>query len=104
MVDFGGIATSGAFRFEFPEPGWKASLKRLVKRGRKEWRITPLPGISKFKAEIDLSRFGGKGVKVKSVEAEDPIDATRTPSWRQEGDRVVFECDATAFAYRIIAK
>jgi hypothetical protein len=103
-VDFGGIRTFGSFRFDFPKPGFKAAAKRLFRREKPEWRITPLPGSMPFAAEIDLARFGGKGVKVAAVEPVDPTKYAAKPIWRQQGDKLHLDLDANSFAYRIIAE
>ncbi len=83
-VDFGGIVTDGAFRFTYPD-----------------WTITPLPGVGRFTAEIDLARFGGGNAKIVALEQVDGMKYASPPTWRQEGDRVFISCNAKAFAYRL---
>ncbi len=86
MVDFGGVATDGAFRLVSEKGG-------LV--------VTPLPGSLPFRARIDLRMFGAAGRKVAAVDSIEPSGRAVPPRWRQDGDEVSFEADANAFAYRL---
>lgn len=82
IMDFGKIKTNGSFKFE-------------------NWVITPLPNSRPFFAEIDLATFGASGKCVKRVEAIDAEADAKQPEWIQKGDKLMLNCDAKAFAYRI---
>ena len=86
MVDFGGVATDGAFRLVSEKDGLT---------------VTPLPGSLPFKARIDLKMFGAAGRKVAAVDPVEPSGGAMPPRWRQNGDEVSFEADSNAFAYRL---
>jgi hypothetical protein len=89
MLDFGPLATDGAFRLLVGEPA--------------AWQLVPLPGSHAFRAEIRLGELGAKGSTVRDVEMVDPHHvAARPPAWRQQGDTLVLDCDGQAFAYRIV--
>ena len=85
-VDFGGVKTDGSFR--------------LV-RGTKAWTLTPLPGSDGFSATFDLAAFGMDPARVVGVESVEPGDGAAAPSWKIDGTRLAFACDAKAFAYRL---
>ena len=89
MLDFGGVATDGAFR--------------LLHGKGKEWTLIPLPGSRPFKADLSLQALGAPGKrKVKAIEMID----SRTPDnidWAQDGQTLrIRSCNARSFAYKII--
>ena len=86
MLDFGGIATDGAFRLEL---------------GDDVFALTPLPSSLPFSARIDLVALGAAGRKVSAVEPVEPTEGAMRPHWRQDGDAVSLDVDAKAFAYRL---
>ncbi|HRR33641.1 MAG TPA: hypothetical protein P5026_06050 [Kiritimatiellia bacterium] len=88
-LNFGPVATDGAFRLLHGERG--------------AWTLIPLPGSRPFKAEITLSAFGGARARVKAVETlEAQHPAARAAEWSQDGDTLRLACDAQAFGYRIV--
>ncbi len=91
MLDFGPLATDGAFR--------------LMHGSRREWRLIPLPGSNPFRAEIRLAAFGKGRSAVQAVEPVEPsCAAARPPEWTQDGATLRLACDGQAFAYRIVFK
>ncbi|MBO7224136.1 MAG: hypothetical protein J6V70_08400, partial [Kiritimatiellae bacterium] len=82
IIDFGKIKTNGSFKFE-------------------NWVITPLPNSRPFFAEIDLAALGASGKHIARVEAIDAEAGAKQPEWSQKGDKLMLNCDAKAFAYRI---
>lgn len=87
VVDFGPVATNGAFR--------------LRHRGD-AWELTPLPDSHAFNVTLDLAQLGAAGKRVESVSAVDiagqPLGAV---SVRQDGARADFAIDGRAFSYRL---
>ena len=84
-VDFGGIVTPGAVKFDHPASG--------------DWRVTALPRSKEFPVEIDLAAFGAANRRVTAVE---PVDAgDKKAAWRQDGAKLSFVFPAETFAYRI---
>jgi hypothetical protein len=87
-LDFGPVATSGAFRLDTTKAG--------------AWVLTPLPNSLPFAVELKLDQLGAAGTKVSRVQPQDEagkdLDATR---FEQTGDRVRFQTTTAAFAYRI---
>ena len=89
MLDFGPVATDGAFR--------------LLQADRKVWQLIPLPASRPFRAEIRLASFGAKRAKVKAVECVDPFHSfAKKPEWKQDADTLHLSCDALSFGYRIV--
>jgi hypothetical protein len=89
MLDFGPVATDGAFR--------------LLHAGRKAWQLVPLPGSNPFRAEIKLAELGSRRAKVKAVEKIDPNNAAaQEPEWTQDGATLRLACDGQSFAYRVL--
>ena len=89
MLDFGPLATDGAFR--------------LLHSDRKAWQLIPLPASRPFRAEIRLAAFGKEGAKVKAVEKIDPNNAfSKAPEWTLEGGVLRLACDGRSFGYRIV--
>jgi hypothetical protein len=89
MVDFGPLATDGAFR--------------LQHRGRDAWELVPLPASRPLRAELRLAALGAKRRTVRAVERIDPFHAAaREAVWRQDGDTLHLSCDAASFGYRIV--
>jgi len=87
VLDFGAVATNGAFR--------------LRHRGN-EWELVPLPNSSAFKVELHLDRLSAPERKVRSIIAVDK-DGKAAPetAFQQDGQTVRFSTDGKAFAYRI---
>ena len=86
LIDFGGVATDGAFRVAFGSQGLT---------------VTPLPGSLPFTARFDLKAFGLAGRRVVSVVSVDPVLGALEPKWAQEGSAVTLSVDACAFAYTL---
>jgi len=88
MLDFGAVATDGAFRLLHGERG--------------AWQLVPLPASRPLRADIRLAAFGAKRAVVKSVEPVDPLfPFAKRPEWKQDGDVLHLSCDALSFGYRI---
>ena len=87
-VDFGPVATAGAFRLDATKPA--------------EWVLTPLPDSLAFAVEIRLDQLGAAGAKVARIQPQDEsgkdLDAV---GFGQTGDRLRFQTATEAFAYRI---
>lgn len=96
MVDFGTVATDGAFRLICPKGDALAKTK--------EWQLIPLPDGHPFRAELNLAKLGVQGRRVTAVKAE-PLLADDTPpanpEWKQEGDKLSLSCDQV-FAYHLL--
>jgi len=91
LLDFGPVATDGAFR--------------LLHGDRKAWTLIPLPASRPFRAEIRPAALGAERCTVIAVERLDPFHAAaREPVWRQDGDTLFLSCDAASFGYRIVFK
>jgi hypothetical protein len=89
MLDFGPLATDGAFR--------------LLHGERAAWQLIPLPASRPFHAEIRLASFGHGSAKIRAVETIDPFSAyAKEPEWKQEGSVLRFACDGRSFGYRIV--
>lgn len=84
-VDFGGVVTAGAIRFDHPKGG--------------EWRLTALPNSKSFQVTIDLEAFGAGKANVLAVEPIDPADPK--VDWKQEDAKLTFTFPSRAFSYRI---
>ena len=97
VLDFGPLATDGAFRLLHPKRGaWQLFAEKPA------WQLIPLPGSKPFRAEIRLAAFGEEKAQVKTIEKVDPFDAAaKDPLWIQDGDVLHLECDGRSFAYRI---
>ena len=89
ILDFGGIATDGAFR--------------LLHSDKKAWQLIPLPGSRAFTATLALDTLGAAKRKVKAIEMTDPANTfTQPPDWKQNANALTLTCDGRAFAYKII--
>jgi hypothetical protein len=87
VVDFGPVATSGAFRLNY--------------RGA-NWQLVPLPGSSAFKVNLHLNQLNATGQRVKAITAIDADGNTVDQvKFQQDGEAVQFDTAATTFAYRI---
>jgi hypothetical protein len=87
VVDFGGVATNGAFRLFF---------------GGNDMELTPLPSSPPFEVTLKLDRFRAAEKKVKCIVALDNDGKPYSePSFRQAGNTVQFAHDGKAFAYRV---
>lgn len=87
IVDFGPVATNGAFRLRETGDGWE---------------MTPLPDSRPFVAGLDPAKLGAPGRTIQSIRAIDHDGgALEDPQPRQEGARTVFDVDGKAFGYRI---
>lgn len=88
LVDFGPVATSGAFRLRYA-PGT-------------EWELMPLPGSERCQVELRLDGLGVPAAKVRQVVAQDlaghPLDPV-VPE--QDGAIVRWKTDSRAFRYLI---
>ena len=87
-VDFGAVATDGAFRIVLDCDGLC---------------LLPLPETRAFEAEIDLAALGLAGRRVASVAAAavPGCETGAAPTWRQSGDRVSISADARSLSYRL---
>jgi hypothetical protein len=87
VVDFGPVATNGAFR---------------LRHGAGEMELTPLPSSPPFQATLRLGQLGAAGRKVARVVT---LGSDGKPSgeqtFRQDGDALQLAHDGKAFAYRI---
>jgi hypothetical protein len=90
VVDFGPVATNGAFR--------------LRHRGE-DWELTPLPGSLAFAVTLHLDRLGAAGKRVESVTAVD-IDGKRLGkvTVHQHGTDASFDAAGETFSFRIRMK
>jgi hypothetical protein len=88
VVDFGPVATSGAFRLRHG-PG-------------AEWDLAPLPSSQPFKVELRLGQLGRQGVRARQVVAMDiKGQALGTVASEQAGETLRFAADGAAFRYVI---
>ena len=88
LVDFGPVATTGAFR--------------LCSAPGSEWELTPLPGSESFQVELRLDQLGVPAAKVRQVLAQDLDGQTLAPvAPEQDGPRVRWKTDGGAFRYLI---
>jgi hypothetical protein len=88
LVDFGPVATTGAFRLR-AAPGT-------------DWELTPLPGSDSFQAELRLDRLGVPAAKVRQVLAQDPDGHALDPVvLERDGPVVRWKTDHRAFRYLI---
>jgi hypothetical protein len=89
VVDFGPVATSGAFR--------------LRHAAGADWELTPLPASSPFRVELRLDRLGAAGRKARCVMVVG-MDGRSIgeAAFRQDGATLSFSHDGKAFAYRIV--
>ena len=96
MVDFGAVATDGAFRLICPKGD------ALTKA--KEWQLIPLPDGNQFRAELNLAKLGMQGCRITAVRAE-PLRMFDTqpanPEWKQEGDILSISCGSD-LAYHLL--
>lgn len=85
IVDFGPVATNGAFRLRQTEG---------------DWDLTPLPDSRPFVVTLDPSKIGAKPIQSVSAmdSAGNPLGEVKV---RQEGTRTSFEVDGKAFGYRL---
>ena len=89
MVDFGPVATDGAFR--------------LLHASGRAWTLIPLPASRPFRAELRLTALDAPRAAVRSVEPIEPFyPFAKPPEWRQSGDVLTLSCDALSFGYRIV--
>lgn len=87
LLDFGGIATNGAFR--------------LLHDG-KSLRLLPLQGSLPFQAQIRLDQFGAKGKRVTAVAGLDQAGTKlKDERFVQEGNVLKLDLDASCFSYAI---
>jgi hypothetical protein len=88
LVDFGPVATTGAFRLRYA-PGT-------------EWELTPLPGSESFQVELRLDQLNLPAAKVRQVVAQDLDGHTLEPvALKQDGSVVRWKTDNRAFRYLI---
>jgi hypothetical protein len=87
IVDFGAVATNGAFR---------------LRHGGGEMELTPLPLSPPFQATLRLDRLGAGGRKVERVVTlGNDGKPCGEQSFRQDGDALQLAHDGKAFAYRV---
>jgi hypothetical protein len=88
LVDFGPVATTGAFRLRYA-PGT-------------DWEWMPLPGSESCQVELRLDRLGAPAAKVRQVVAQDLDGQTLDPvAAEQDGPLVRWTTDSRAFRYLI---
>jgi hypothetical protein len=89
MVDFGPLATNGAFR--------------LLYQGQ-QWWLIPLPGSLPFAVELRVDKLGAPGKRVLAVEPLDMMGAAVTEEVEvaQEGPVCRLRLPAKAFRYRLL--
>lgn len=87
VVDFGPVATSGAFR---------------LRHSGTEMELMPLPSSPPFQATLRLDRLGAAGKKVERIVTlgSDGKPAGEQP-FRQDGDALQLAHDGKTFAYRV---
>ncbi len=87
LIDFGPVATSGAFR--------------LVYSGN-VWELIPLPGSPAFPVELQLDKLNARGQKIQALTAIGLDGKPVGPgSFQQNGNRVQFTTAAKVFAYQL---
>jgi len=82
VVDFGAVATNGAFRLKY---------------GGEKWELMALPGSAAFKVQLRLDQLNAGGKKVRAITGTDGKDA----EFRQTGDLVEFETNGGVEGYGI---
>lgn len=88
LVDFGAIATNGAFRLLHPATG--------------EWLLIPLPGSIAFQAKLDLAKLGRTATRVTASRV-DPVIATAAEPTAEIKDGILeLQADGNCFAYRLV--
>lgn len=86
VVDFGGVATNGAFLLEYSKP---------------DWRLTPLPDSLPFEIRLTPSKIAPDAGSTASIEAVAMDGSSLGPvSFDTQGEEIRFQA-AEAFAYRI---
>ena len=87
IIDFGPIATNGAFR---------------VLHSGSQWRLFPLQGSLPFSVELRLDRLGAKGRRVARVEGlSQSGEKVSDEQFQQKGEVLLLDLNAEAFSYRI---
>ncbi|MBI5396468.1 MAG: hypothetical protein HZA91_14330, partial [Verrucomicrobia bacterium] len=87
VVDFGPVATNGAFRLRYAGAGME---------------LTPLPSSQPFRVELRLDRLGATETKAQHVSALDIEGKTLDPvAFTQDGPTLRFAADGKAFRYLI---
>ena len=87
IVDFGAVATNGAFR---------------LRHSGGDMELTPLPSSPPFQATLRLDRLGAGGRKVERVVMlGNDGKPCGEQSFRQDGDVLQLAHDGKAFAYRV---
>ncbi len=87
VVNFGPVATNGAFRLVFAGTNWQ---------------LTPLPDSPPFKVELRLDQLNAGGQKIKAITAVDSDGNTGGQvKFQQDGQTVYFVTAAKVFAYCI---
>jgi len=88
VVDFGAVATNGAFRLIY---------------GRENWELMPLPGSAGFTVKLRLDRLNATGRKVQAITGIDEggNGSGSVVKYQQDGDGVEFEAGTGVYAYRI---
>jgi hypothetical protein len=87
MIDFGPVATNGAFR--------------LI-HGEKNWQLIPLPNSAAFQVELHLNQLNASGQKVQTITVINPDGKSgEQVKFSQDGQTVHFETSADVFAYEV---
>lgn len=87
VLDFGPVATDGAFRLEL---------------GDREWRLVPLPKSEACAVTLRLERLGAPGAKQVRVQGLDVSGkAVARPEVRHEGESIHFRTGPDVYEYRI---
>jgi hypothetical protein len=87
VLDFGRVATNGAFRLRTPPEG--------------DWELLPLPGSLPFEARLRLPDLGAR-TAVTAVESV-ALDGTTVPAreWQEAAGVLSLRLPGDAFAYRL---
>ena len=88
LVDFGPVATTGAFRLRYAP--------------NTEWELMPLPDSESFQVQLRLDQLGAPAAKVREMVAQDLDGHPLAPvAPEQDGPLVRWKTDSRAFRYLI---
>ena len=87
LVDFGAVATNGAFRLLHPATG--------------EWLLIPLPGSIAFQAKLDLAKLGRTATRVTASRVDPVIPIAAEPMAQIKDGVLELQADGNCFAYRL---
>ena len=88
MVDFGPVATNGAFRLLHPIEG--------------EWLLLPLPGSIGFEARFDLAKLGRTASRATVSRIDPLVQTAAEPVAELKNGVLGLKADGGSFAYRIV--